>query len=199
MEGSGIVPRGAFLDALRCRICMKSKSIENAVSDLIGPVLEQEQIELVDVVYRSESGRWVLRILIDKPEGVNLEDCVHVSRKIGDLIEVEETVPHRFSLEVSSPGLDRPIKTEADFERFVGRQLRLRARTAQAGRRNFRGKIVRCVDGEVVVSDSQGNEFCFPLDEIQQARLEIDSTIGCDHNGPRSGRKGKGSRARTPQ
>ena len=175
---------------------MNPKGVENDLSGLIEPVLKQEEVELVDLAFRSENGRWVLRILIDKPEGINLGDCAHISRKIEDLIEVEETIQHSYSLEVSSPGLDRPLKSEADFQRFSGKLANLRVKNPQEGRRNFKGRIVRCVDGSVAITDSQGNEFLFPLDEIDKARLEIETTFGRSTKEASSGRKRKRSRLR---
>lgn len=133
-------------------------------------------MEIVDVQYRREQGAWVLRVFIDKPGGVALDDCVRVSRKIEDVIEIEEIVSHRYRLEVSSPGLDRVLKKESDFLRFLGRKARIQTRQALEGRRNFRGKILACEQGMVALDDLQGNLIRVPLGLIEKARLEIDLT-----------------------
>lgn len=102
---------------------MDPRSIPDQVSALIAPILEREGTELVDVEYRREQGAWVLRVFIDKPGGIiALDDCAQVSHKIGDVIEIEDVISHRYRLEVSSPGLDRVLKKESDFQRFSGRR-----------------------------------------------------------------------------
>jgi ribosome maturation factor RimP len=156
---------------------MDRKRIERDIEDLISPILERNQVEIVDVTYRLEERRWVLRVFIDKEGGVNLQDCVSVSRQIEDLIEVEDIIPQRYFLEVSSPGLDRVLKKEADFQRYCGEKAKVRTREAVAGRRNFKGRIVRCEHGVLELEDSEGKRFTFSLDEIEQARLEFSGKI----------------------
>lgn len=152
---------------------MNRKAIEKAVEDLVGPILDRNQMELVDVLFRLESGRWVLRVFIDKPGGVNVEDCASISHQIEDLIEVEEIVPRRYMLEVSSPGLDRVLKREADFRRFCGEKAHVRRKEPLAGRKNFKGRIIRCEGGVLELEDTEGERFTFSLEEIEQARLDI--------------------------
>jgi ribosome maturation factor RimP len=156
---------------------MDRKRIERHVEDLIGPVLERNGVEIVDVTYRFEEGRWVLRVFIDKPGGVNLQDCAFVSHQIEDLIEVEDIIAQRHFLEVSSPGLDRVLKREADFQRYCGEKAKVRTREALAGRRNFKGRIVRCEQGVLELEDNEGKRFRFSVGEIEQARLEFSGKI----------------------
>ncbi len=156
---------------------MDQKTIEARIEQIISPVLEEEFIELVDVACRLERGRWVMGIFIDKPDGVNIDDCAAVSRKIGDLIDIEDIVTQRYVLEVSSPGLDRVLKKEKDFLKFSGRKIKLKTHQAQNGRRNFKGKIVRCEQGIVELEDEEGRVFCFPLTDIEKARLEIEDKL----------------------
>ena len=151
---------------------MNPKIIEGNVEDLVGPILARSQMELVDVTYRLETGRWVLRVFIDKAGGVNVGDCEFISHQIEDLIEMEELVPQRYVLEVSSPGLDRVLKKEIDFQRFCGEKARVKTREASAGRRNFKGRIVRCEQGVLELEDTEGERFEFSLDEIEKARLD---------------------------
>jgi ribosome maturation factor RimP len=156
---------------------MDRKSVQRDIEDLIQPVLARNRMELVDVLYRLEARRWVLRIFIDKPGGVNLDDCAFISHQIEDLIEVEDVIPQRYFLEVSSPGLDRVLKKEADFQRFCGQKARVKTREALAGRRNFKGRIIRCEQGVLELEDSEGRRFAFCLQEIEKARLEYSGKI----------------------
>ena len=156
---------------------MDRKIVERDIEGLIGPILVRNEMELVDVTYRLESGRWVLRVFIDKPGGVNLDDCAFISHQIEDLIEVEDVIPQRYFLEVSSPGLDRVLKKEADFQRFSGEKARVKTREALDGRRNFKGRILRCEQGVLEMEDTEGQRFTFSLQEIEKARLEYSGKI----------------------
>jgi ribosome maturation factor RimP len=157
---------------------MDRKIVQRDIENLVGPILERNLMELVDVVYLQEAGRWVLRVFIDKPGGVNLDDCAFISHQIGDLIEVEDVIPQRYFLEVSSPGLDRVLKKEADFRRFCGEKARIKTREALNGRRNFKGRILRCGQGVLELEDSEGERFEFSLEEIETARLEYRGKSG---------------------
>ncbi len=164
---------------------------------MIRPVLDQEQFELVDVVYRSESGRLLLRVYIDSPEGVNVDDCASISRRIGDVIEVEELIPHKYSLEVSSPGLDRVLKTEGAFQRFAGRTAKIVMTEPLEGRKNFKGIIIACTEGTVELEDAEGVRLRLAMNHIFKARLEIETAIGQKAPRPGSGsRRKKKSKAR---
>ena len=94
---------------------MQKGTVAQSVESLILPVLEDLRLELVDIEYRREGKSWVLRIFIDKEGGIAVEDCTRVSHQVGDLIDIDDLIPNAYSLEVSSPGLDRPLKTEQDF------------------------------------------------------------------------------------
>ena len=153
---------------------MRHADIPRRVEEIILPIVEQEQFEIVDVEFKVERGRWVLRVYIDKPGGVTIDDCADVSHKIEDVIEVKGVVPHRYVLEVSSPGLDRPLKGEGDFERFSGRRARIRTMESMEGRRNFTGRILGCSEGIVELEDSEGRVQRLPIVKIEKARLEIE-------------------------
>ncbi len=156
---------------------MNSKAVQTEVEEIITPLLANEAVEVVDVTCQLEGGRWVLRVFIDKPDGVNVDDCAHVSRKIGDIIDIEEIIPHRYVLEVSSPGLNRVLKKEADFQRFSGQKVKLKIHEAKEGRKNFKGRIVGCEHGIVEIESSQGDLFKFSLADIEKARLEIETEL----------------------
>ena len=139
---------------------------------MLEPLLEAEGLSLVDLSLKWEPGGWVLRILIDKKQGVTLDDCALVSREFGQLLDVENIVPTSYRLEVSSPGLDRPLKKEADFIAYTGKRVRIKTRDPIAGRRNFKGALIGCSEGKVQVR-VEGNEvFAIPLSSIIKANLE---------------------------
>lgn len=156
---------------------MDCRIVQRDVEDLIRPILERNGMEIVDVIYRQEAGRWVLRVFIDQPGGVKLDDCAFISHQIEDVIEVEDVIPKRYFLEVSSPGLDRVLKKEADFQRFCGQKAKIKTREALAGRRNFKGRILRCEQGVLELEDTEGERFEFSLHEIEKARLEYSGKI----------------------
>jgi ribosome maturation factor RimP len=139
------------------------------VEDLIEQAVTGLGYELVDFE-TSPRGR-LLRIFIDKPEGVDIDDCSAVSHQLTRLFTVENVDYDR--LEVSSPGLDRPLKKAADWERFVGEQVQIKLRVAQNNQRNFAGRIVGLRAGELteVVLVIEGAEQIFALDNIERAKL----------------------------
>ncbi len=122
--------------------------------------------ELVDLSFSVKSG--LMRVFIDRPEGITLDDCVLVSNHLGHWLGVENIEYDR--LEVSSPGLDRPVKKLQDFERFAGHKVNLRLRIARAGQRRFAG-VIAGVDGASVLLDIEGQRVAFELDNVDQARL----------------------------
>ncbi len=121
--------------------------------------------ELVDL---ERSGRGLLRVLIDKPDGISVDDCQVVSNQLTRLFMVENVDYDR--LEVSSPGLDRPLKKEADFVRFAGEKVQLRLRMPLAGRKNFAGVIGAVNDG-ILQLDVDGNQVAIELSNLDKARL----------------------------
>jgi ribosome maturation factor RimP len=128
---------------------------------MIEPVLEPEGIELVDIEFKLEGGRWVLRLYIDTPQGVTLDDCELVSRQIGALLDIKDPIEHRYVLEVSSPGINRVLRKEEDFRLFAGSPVRIRTRRKLAGRRNFQGILKGMEDSAIIL-------------EVEGARVEID-------------------------
>ena len=139
---------------------------------MLEPLLEAEGLSLVDCSLKWEHGGCILRVLIDKKQGVTLDDCTLVSREFGQLLDVENIIPTSYRLEVSSPGLDRPLKKEADFITYTGKRVRIKTRDPVSGRRNFKGDLIGCAEGKVMVR-VEGNEvFAIPLSSILKANLE---------------------------
>lgn len=137
---------------------------------LIAPLVEQESADLVDLSYAKEGSQWVLRVYLDKLAGITLEDCAYFSERIGSLIDSQNAVSSAYVLEVSSPGIDRLIKKEKDFQRFTGKAVKIMLKEPVSGRRNFSGVIENCA-GEIVIVKCEGMDFSFPLASIQEARL----------------------------
>ncbi|MBL7203411.1 MAG: ribosome maturation factor RimP [Desulfobacteraceae bacterium] len=140
------------------------------VTALIEPVLDEMEIELVDIEYLSEQGRWILRIYVDKSGGITLDACARVSREIGDLIEVKDIFHQGYVLEVSSPGLNRRLKKEKDFERAVGKNIKIRMVTPFEGQRNFRGSLQSFQDGILCLSVND-DLILLPYGDVEKANL----------------------------
>lgn len=151
---------------------MAGLDVEERISGVAGPVIESMGMELVDVEYRREPGGWVLRLYIDREGGVTLDDCGNVSKEVGAVLEIEEMIEHSYNLEVSSPGLTRPLKKPGDFERFKGRFVKIKCYSAVNGRKTLTG-ISRGIDGEDVVVDLDGEEVRIAYSNIAKANLEF--------------------------
>jgi ribosome maturation factor RimP len=115
-----------------------------------------------------------LRLYIDKEGGVTLDDCAAVSRQVSYKLDADDPIAQRYVLEVSSPGLDRPLHSARDFERFAGRQIRLSTIAPLQGRRNFVGRLVGLIEGMVRLVLEDGHEVAVPKDLVDKARLEPD-------------------------
>ena len=136
---------------------------------LLEPAIAAMGFELADIdLYLGRRG--VLRLYIDRAGGVTVDDCQRVSEQVGALLDVEDPLPGSYTLEVSSPGFDRRLRTQAHFERFVGERVRIELRDAREGRRNFTGRLTGVESGSAVL-DVDGEELRLPLNDIAVARL----------------------------
>jgi ribosome maturation factor RimP len=152
---------------------MKPNDTVARVRELILPVLQVQEVELVDTEFIKAGKRYTLRLFLDKPGGITLDDCAALSHLIGEIIDVHDVVEHAYTLEVSSPGLTRPLKTVADFQRFTGSLARITVRGGTGKRSVFRGELVG-VEGETVALREGSQIHRIPLAEIVRARLDID-------------------------
>ena len=148
----------------------KTHSVTNRVAVLLEPILDEMGFELVDVEYLSNHGKWVLRLYIDKEAGVTIDDCVSVSREIGDLIDITEVVTHKYTLEVSSPGLDRPLRKEKDFVGAIGKKVKVKMVTPMNKRRSFTGYLKDFENGTVYI-EMDGAPVALPWAEVDKANL----------------------------
>ena len=136
-------------------------------------ILESEGMELVDIEYRRERGGRVLRLIIDQEGGVTLDDCASISHELDRNLDVEDISPGPYTLEVSSPGLNRPLKKESDFHRFINRVVRVKTASPVEDRRTFRGRLLACRDGFVEI-EVERSVVKIPMDCIVKANLEYE-------------------------
>ena len=137
---------------------------------LIEPLLERLGYELVELEYSSGRAHGIVRLFIDKAEGVGVADCERVSREVSALLDVEDPIPTAYSLEVSSPGFDRVLRTQAHFERFAGARVFVELKVPRSGRRRYTGTLVS-VDAQGIAVEVDGQRVEIPYAEIGKARL----------------------------
>ena len=150
-----------------------TETVIKRVEAVAQPVLEEMELELMEVQYRREQSGWVLRLTIDKPDGVNLDDCAVASRELSQLLDIEDFIDQAYNLEVSSPGLDRPLKSMADFHRFIGRKAKIKTIEPIAGEHVFIGNIQQ-TEGESIVLEVGRREVVIPFLQVSKARLEVE-------------------------
>lgn len=150
-----------------------STEIKEKVKTLIDPILLEQRLELVEIEYQREARGWVLRLYIDKEGGVTLDDCTRVSQEVGRILDVEDLIPVPYFLEVSSPGLTRPLKTERDFRKAQNQLVKIRTFEPVINRREFKGKILE-VTNQTIEIDVDGVKIQIPISKIAKANLELE-------------------------
>jgi ribosome maturation factor RimP len=153
------------------------EAVAPRVQALAEPLARSLGLELVDIEYLREGPSWILRLFIDKPGGVNLDDCSSFSHALGPALDVDDVVGTTYSLEVSSPGLERPLKKSADFERFAGKRIKVKTYAplpvAGVGQKNFQGILIG-LKGDQVEIEADGKPLQIPLTAIAKAHLVAD-------------------------
>jgi len=149
------------------------------VETIVRPILESLRLELVEIEFKRTGREAVLRLFIDKDGGVMLDDCADVSRELSLVLDVEDFIPCAYTMEVSSPGLDRPLKTAADYERFAGRLIKVRTYEPFSDddgnkRKTFLGTLEGLVDGVVRMKLTEGQTAAIPLERVAKANLEFE-------------------------
>ena len=147
------------------------KKIVEDVETCFKEIYGNTDLELVDIEYHRESSGWVLRVYIDKEGGVLLDDCSMTSNQLGDIIEIKDIIPGSYSLEVTSPGVNRPLKKEEDFISVIGEKIKLKTRIFLNKRKNFKGVLNEFKDG-VLKIDVEGKEFNILHKDVKKANLE---------------------------
>lgn len=152
-------------------------ALPGRVEEEIEKIVSSEGLELVHVEYRKQGRGWLLRIDIDKEGGVMLADCELVSHQVSAFLDVEDVVPAEYELQVSSPGLDRKFYKESDYQKFIGRLVRVRTSTAIRGLHVIVGRLEEFDGKQIVVTDPQAKKdprYVVPLADIKETRLEVE-------------------------
>ena len=150
------------------------KPIISRLEELIRPLVESQGADLVELQYgHPKRGRGILRLFVDRPGGITIEELARVNRMVGGLLEVHDVIPGSYTLEVSSPGLTRALKKPEDYQRYAGRLVRITTRAPWEGRQVHSGILQGLEDGQVRLKEGE-SVLSIPLDEIARARLDID-------------------------
>lgn len=152
---------------------MNKMSQEEALRALIDPVVNSFDCELWGIDYVPMKQGALLRIFIDKSDGVSIDDCSNVSRQVGALLDVEDTIKVNYTLEVSSTGIDKPLMNVSHYERYIGESIKVRLKWPIEERRNFTG-VISSVENEVIDIDVDGQAFSIPFDAIGRGRLLVE-------------------------
>lgn len=152
---------------------MAKQKIVEIVEKMLSPYILESGMELVDVEFVKEGGRWYLRIYIDKPGGVGVEDCRYISEKIDKLLDEKDPIPQSYTLEVSSPGIERPLKKLSDYSRFTGMPVTVSTFVPIEGKKSFTGRIA-ATHGDSIVFDIDGTELTIPFKQVASARLKAE-------------------------
>ena len=149
--------------------------IDRKIREQLAALVEDEGLELLATEVVGSGPKMILRLVVDGPDGVGLDTCASISRQASAILDVEDPIQHRYNLEVSSPGLDRKLYNENDFERFAGRRVTIRMKPTYREQRVISGELAGLTGGKTVrlVGDN-GQELNLPFDEVFEARLEVD-------------------------
>jgi ribosome maturation factor RimP len=158
---------------------MAKVDVAEKITEIAGQILAPLGMGLVDLEYKREGKDMVLRLFIEKEEGVTLDDCSAVSRELSDILDVEDYIPDNYTLEVSSPGICRPLKKPADYERFLGHLVKVRTFEALADdagnkRKSFVGTLQGLAGGEISIDLKEGAHASIPLAKVAKANLEFE-------------------------
>ncbi len=153
---------------------MANESIAGRVQEIAERVAIDHGLELVHAEVAGPENKPIVRIFIDKLQGVTHEDCSEVSTHVGTILDVEDFIHAPYTLEVSSPGVERGLYKRADYERFAGSNAKMKARQPINGQRNFRGRLLGIEGNDVLFEDRTSGHVRVPLDTITKANLEVD-------------------------
>ncbi|MFU0801434.1 MAG: ribosome maturation factor RimP [Xylanivirga thermophila] len=151
----------------------KSKT-EELAKQLSEPILDQLGYELVDIEYKKEGGSWFLRFYIDKNGGITIDDCQNFSERISKVFDEVDPIPNQYYLEVSSPGLDRPLKRDKDFEQYKGYKVDLKLYKPINGIKKYSGELVGLEGGNIIVIKDNNNILSFNRQDVAIIRLAIE-------------------------
>lgn len=148
--------------------------VREEVRRLAGPLAEEEGYELVDVEFRVQGRHRILRVLLDRPGGIQVGECARFSRRLSDCLDMNQTVPGAYHLEVSSPGIERPLRTPESAARFVGQRAAVTLHEARDGRRRFEGELLEPSGTRAGLRAEDGSELWFEWADVKDAHLVVD-------------------------
>jgi len=156
---------------------MQKNDVIDKIKDIVSNILQDNGIELIDITYRRESGGNVLRISADTERGITIDECARMNEIISDALDESNVIEDKYILEVSSPGLDRPLKLKNDFLRVKGKKVRVHTYMAIDNKKEFIGNLEDASEKEVSILTDSGARVAIPFDKISSARLEYESTF----------------------
>lgn len=151
----------------------KSGGVDKKAEAILMPIMEKNNFELVDVEFVKEGPNWYLRVFVDKKGGITIDDCELVSRALEAELDVKDPIEQAYILEVSSPGIDRPLKKDADFARYAGELVDIKLYKPMDGKKEYQGQLIGLFDGIVKIKDDEEKEICFVRKEIASIRLAV--------------------------
>jgi ribosome maturation factor RimP len=153
---------------------MSKLKIEDTVTELTLPIVERHSFELVDVEFVKEGASWYLRVYIDKPGGITLDDCQLVSEELSDSLDAADPIKQSYYLEVSSPGLERPLKKEKDFEKYRGELVEVKLFQPVEGKKSYEGELLGLIDDRIMIKVNNGTEeIGFGRDQVSVVRRVV--------------------------
>ena len=147
---------------------------QERIQKLVAEVVEGQGYELVEAELRGGGKNSVLRVFIDKPSGISIQDCEFVSRQLGTVLDVEDLIPFAYTLEISSPGLDRKLIKDSDYTRFEGKLAKVQTKVPLQSQKTFRGRLRGLDNGKILLELPNGGTLEIPLEVVNEARLEVD-------------------------
>ena len=151
-----------------------STAILSKIEAIAERVAQSEGIEIVEVELKGGGKNRFLRISIDRPEGVTHADCELISHQVSTILDVEDVVPGAYTLEVSSPGVERKLVKYKDFERFTGKKIKVSLREPIENSRRWEGTLASCADGQIHLEVAEGKRIQFPFDQVEKANLKFE-------------------------
>ncbi len=148
---------------------MEQEAMTQRVTELVQPILASRQVDLVELTCRNAGPRVLVRILVDTARGIQMDELSHLNRAIGALLEEHDLIPSAYTLEVSSPGLDRPIKTPLDYERVIGRRIKISTNAPVNSKWEYAGELLNANEEAIVLKLDNGEKQQIPLSAINRA------------------------------
>lgn len=152
-----------------------NQTLIEQIREIVEPIATSKGFELVHLELRGDRRHALLRVYIDKPGGITVDDCAEISSYLSTVLDTEDPIPHRYTLEVSSPGIEREFYKRSDYDRFRGESVRIRTHHPVEGRQTFHGELLELKDDVVRIQErTMGRQIAIPFEEIKQAQIEFD-------------------------